>query len=249
MLKTKMLIMAIQKALIEQGERLTADGELGQKTQDSIVKYEITAVLNYPDLKVTAKKRAAPVLPVIPPVVAGDKFGAPWVFANIDLLGRDETDELLNARYVPEWKKEGLNYKTLSGARHAWCSVRANADRRKVGVSTTDSAAASSWSRYGKKCPFWFGAALDIKHKSGGRHICEFLYWIDEKKKIAATLDGNRGNKFCVAQTDLSGKGDVLVSGPRWPNEMPDGQTLTKEQVLKAYPYLKVGGSGSSTTR
>lgn len=175
-------------------------------------------------------------------------FGAPWVGANLDLLGLDETDTKLNARYVPEWKKEGLNYKDLAGNRHAWCSVRSNADRRKVGVSTTDSAAASSWSKYGKKCPFWFGAALDIKHKSGGRHICDFLYWIDEKNKIAATLDGNRGNKFCIAKTDLSGSGDTLVAGPRWPKEVADGQLVSKADVLAKYPNLKVGSVGSGTT-
>lgn len=177
-------------------------------------------------------------------------FGAPWIGANIDLLGRSETDKELNARYVPEWAREGLpHYKTLSGNAFAWCSVRANADRRKVGVLGTNSAAAASWSKWGKKCPFWFGAALDIKHKSGGRHICDFLYWIDEKNKIAATLDGNRGNKFCVAKTDLSGKGDTLVTGPRWPLDWPDGKTVSMAGVLATYPYLKAGSVGPSSTR
>lgn len=177
-------------------------------------------------------------------------FGAPWVGANIDLLGLDETNPKLNARYVPEWKLEGLpGYKTLAGNRHAWCSVRANADRRKVKVKGTNSAAASSWSKWGVACPYWFGAALPIKHKSGGRHINDFLYWIDAKKKIAATLDGNKGNKFCVAATDLSGRKDILIPGPRWPKDWPEGQLVTMEEVLKKYPFLKVGASGSGGTR
>ena len=228
-------VKALQKALNDMGEKLTVDGDPGPKTRAALAKYDVELLLKKAELPET-------------PAPSGDFFGAPWIGANLDLLGRDETDKELNARYVPEWSKEGLpGYKTLAGNRHAWCSVRANADRRKVGVSTTNSAAAASWSSYGKKCPFWFGAALDIRHKGGGRHICDFLYWIDEKKKIAATLDGNRGNKFCVAKTDLSGAGDTLVAGPRWPKEMPDGQLVSMQDVLAKYPILKVGSVASGT--
>ncbi len=177
-----------------------------------------------------------------------DQFNAPWVFANLDLLGRKEGDPKLEERYVPEWKKEGLGgYKTLVGGRHAWCSVRVNADFRKVNVKGTNSAAASSWSKWGFKSPFYFGAVLDIRHKSGGRHVCNFLYWIDEKKKLAATLDGNRSNTFGVFITDLSGRGDRLVTGPRYPAGWLNGVSPTKDEVLKLYPMLKVGGSGGTT--
>lgn len=256
MLKQKDLIKALQRAMNGAGANLTIDGEPGPKTIAALENYEITIQLNYPNWTVTAKKELPQEQPVItlPPVdhIHPDLsyFGAPWIGANIDLLGLHESDKRLVERYEPEWKREGLaGYKGLAGRSRAWCSVRENADKRKVGVKGTDSAAASSWSRYGKKCPFWFGASLDIKHPSGGRHVCDFLYWIDEKKKIAATYDGNRDNRLCVAMTDLSGKGDTLVSGPRWPLDYPDGQIVSKEDVLKKYPFLKVGGSiGSGTT-
>lgn len=178
-----------------------------------------------------------------------NNFGAPWVFANIDLLGLDETDPKLNARYVPEWKLEGLpDYKTLAGNRHAWCSLKVNADLRKVGVKGTDSAAASSWSRWGRKSPFWFGSILDISHQSGGRHVCFFLYWIDEYAGSCATMDGNKGNKFCISKTTLAAKADT-VAGPRWSKDLPDGQLVSKADVLKAHPILKVGSSSNATTR
>lgn len=180
-----------------------------------------------------------------------DYFGAPWIGANIDLLGRSETDAELNARYVPEWALEGLpGYKTLAGNAHAWCSVRENADKRKVGVKGTNSAGAASWSRWGKKCPFWFGATLDIRHASGGRHVCDFLYWIDESKRICAAYGGNQGDKLSIVQLNLSGSGDKLVAGPRWPNDRPDGMLVSMKDVLAAYPHLKVGGiSGGGSTR
>ena len=171
-------------------------------------------------------------------------WNAPWVLANIDMLGRTETDPLLNARYVPEWAKEGLpGYKSLAGNTRAWCSVAHNADKRKVGVKGTDSAGAASWTKYGVACPFWFGASLPIRHKSGGRHIATFLYWIDEAKKIAAVYGGNQGNKLSIVSLDLSGRGDTLVPGPRWPANYPAGQLVSKAQVLAKYPFLKVGGS------
>lgn len=185
-----------------------------------------------------------------PKVETSDYFGAPWVGANIDLLGRSETDPELNARYVPEWKLEGLpGYKTLAGNRHAWCSLRENADKRKVGYKGTNSAGAASWSKWGKKCPFWFGATLDIKHAGGGRHVGDFLYWINEKKKIAAVLGGNQKNLFSIASTNLSGgKYDELVTGPRWPIDCPDGQIVSMKDVLDKYPHLKVTGKSGSTT-
>lgn len=177
-----------------------------------------------------------------------DYFGAPWIGANIDLLGRHESDPELNARYVPEWKLEGLpGYKSLVGNARAWCSVRENADKRKVGIRGTNSAGAYSWSAWGKKCPFWFGATLDIKHASGGRHVCDFLYWIDEHNGLCATLDGNRGNRFAVNVTNLSKGHDQLVKGPRWPVDHPDGHLVAMSAVLLAYPHLGVSGSSGST--
>lgn len=187
---------------------------------------------------------------VTPPVL-GDDFGAPHIFVNLDLLGLDETNPLLIARYEPEWKKEGLpGYKGLAGTPRAWCSLLVNADLRKAGLKGTDNAGASSWSRWGRKCPFWFGCVLDIAHEKGkgGRHVNRFLYWIDESKRIAATLDGNRGNKFCVARTDLSGSGDILVAGPRWGSDWADGREVSMSEVLAKYPGLKVGSVAKGTT-
>lgn len=186
------------------------------------------------------------------PVDSGDYFGARWIGVDLDLLGLSETDPRLVARYEPEWKKVGLpGYRGLAGTARAWCAIRMTKAFRQVGVIVKGlTAGAASFSRWGRKCAYWFGCALDIKHgKKGGRHVAFFLYWIDEKKKIAATLDGNRGNRFCVAVTDLSGKHDYCVSGPRWPSEEPDGQFVSMKDVLAKYPLLKVGSSGSASTR
>lgn len=177
-------------------------------------------------------------------------FGAPWIGANIDLLGRYETDKLLVARYEPEWDKEkrSRGYRGLAGSERAWCILRVNADFRKVGIEGTNDPAAASLSKWGVSCPFWFGSALPIEHRNGGRHACNFLYWIDEVKKLAATLDGNRDNRFAVFVTDLSGKADKLRPGPRWPKGHPDGREVPMKEVLAKYPFLTVAGSGTRTT-
>lgn len=238
----KEFIKGLQRQMNEQGESLTVDGDPGSKTKAALKKFDVV---------LQVQKTKSPVItpaPIKPP--NKNDFGAPHIFVNLDLLGLDETDPRLVARYEPEWALENLRgYKGLSGRARAWCSVNVNADLRKAGIKGTNSAAASSWSKWGRKCPFWFGAVLDIAHDKGkgGRHVCRFLYWIDEKKKIAATLDGNRGNKFCVAKTDLSGSGDILVSGPRWSNDMADGFAFSMADVLAAHPYLKVGNVGGST--
>lgn len=180
-----------------------------------------------------------------------EDFGAPHVFANIDLLGLDETDPRLIARYGPEWAHEGLpGYKTLAGNDHAWCSNRANADFRKVGVKGTDSAAAASWRTWGRGCPYWFGSTLGLRHASGGAHVTTFLYWIDEANRIAACYGGNQGNKLSIAPYNLGGNArghDEVVNGPRWSKDRPDGIIISKSEVLAKHPNLKVGASGGST--
>lgn len=186
---------------------------------------------------------------ILPGVTERVAFGAPWVIANHDMIGREESDPVLNARYVPEWKLEGLDYKTLAGNDHAWCSLAANADLRKVGIKGTDSAGASSWSKWGTISPYYFGAILPIEHQSGGRHVCKFLYWIDDHSFLCATLDGNKNNRYAVNVTDLSKHGDKVVPAPRWPLNWPAGMFVSKEEVLKKYPFLKFNGSaGGSTT-
>lgn len=223
----------LQKAL-----GLTEDGVHGPVTDAKSDLY---------DIAITAKTK--PVEVIKPTPITGDYFGAPWIAVDLDLLGRVESDKELNARYVPEWTRVGLpHYKTLVGNTYAWCAIRVSKALRQVGINVKGlNAAAASMSKWGKKCPFWFGAGLDIRHRGGGRHVCFFLYWISESKRIAATLDGNRGNKFCVAQTDLSGSGDTLVAGPRWPSDHPDGQFVSMSEVLAKYPHLKVGSVGSGT--
>lgn len=223
--------LALQKKLnLEHNAGLKEDGIYGPLTMAAEEKY------------LGKKDEAKPSV--------GDYYGAPWVNVDLDLLGRTETDAELTRRLAPHWKKVGLPgfvKKGLSGSDRAWCAMRVHYALFKVGVDTGKiNAGAYSLSTYGVKSPFWFGALLDIKHKGGGRHACFFLFWIDEKKRIAATLDGNRANKFAVFATDLSGRGDTLVAGPRFPKGMT-GRSPSKAEVLKKYPHLKVGGKGSST--
>ncbi len=227
------LVKKLQQALNEKGQSLDVDGEPGPQTKNALKNFDAQVSL----------VRTVPVIPV----TSDEYFHAPWIGSNIDLLGLNERDPVLNKRLVPEWAKEGLDYKTLSGNDHAWCSVLVNADFRKLKIKGTDNAGAVSWKKYGRECPFWFGAVLPIEHQSGGRHVNRFLYWIDKDARLCATLDGNRGDTFCVAKTNLARGGDILDSSPRWPIGWQDGLSPTMAEVLRAYPFLKVGGQGSST--
>lgn len=229
----KELVKLFQIAMNEAGcePKFAGTGNFGPQTERLADEFEFT---------VSAKRKAVSV--------PADWYNAIWVGANNDLLGLDETDPRLNARFVPHWRKVGLpGYKTLVGNRHAHCSLVADANFAAVGVKGSGSAGAASWSKWGEKSPFWFGSVLDIKHKGGGRHVCIFLYWIDEKRGICATKDSNRSNKYGIFATDLSGKGDTLVTGPRWPSGWLKGSSPSMEEVLKKYPMLKVRSSGAST--
>jgi hypothetical protein len=222
--------------------KLTKDGIPGLKTLSIFDLYDVEMVL-------TPKKIDQTVSPTVAQLPSGDYFGATWMGLDLDLLGQSEFSKELQARYVPEWKRCGLpHYNTLIGIKYAWCLLGQIKVLREVGANIKGlTVAARSVTEYGESCPFWFGCLLPIKHAGGGRHGAFFLYWIDEKRKIAATLDRNRSNLFAVFATDLSGSGDTLVGGPRWPTGWPAGKLISKEDVLARYPQFAVKGSGSST--
>lgn len=234
----KELVKKAQAAL-----SLTPDGDWGPISEAKADKF---------DIEITVKEKPVEIKPMPVTVDGKDYFGAPWVGAYIHLLGKHETDPELNAALVPEWSKEGLpQFKTLAGNDHAWCSVLVNASFRRVGIKPTNSAMAMSWRTFGVRAGgWWFGAPCSMQHRSGGNHVGFFLYWIDQAKGLAAFYSGNSGNRLCVAQYNFSGhaKGhDEVRNGPRWPEGWPDGQELSKDDVLRVYPHLKVGGTAEST--
>lgn len=229
---TKEQTLALQKRLNKEfNAGLVEDGIYGPKTKAAEAKYLKGEVQN-------------------PVLNKGDYFGAPYIGKGIQFLGDHETDAAMTAHYAPHWKKVGLpGYvkKGLSGNDRAWCSLKVDKDMTDAGLKGTGSAGAYSWSSWGRKCPFWFGAVLDIKHRSGGRHVAYFLYWIDEAKGLAAVMGGNQGNRFSIVSQTINKGGDVCLKGPRWSSQLPDGQFVSKAEVLKAYPHLKVGGTAGST--
>ncbi len=174
-------------------------------------------------------------------------WNAPWALVDLDMLGRTEYDKELSRRLVPFWKRLGLRFLDLIGTSHAWCMLRVNYALDKVGVKGTGSAGASSAKKFGAQCPYWFGAILPITHKNGKHHVNIFLYWEDEGKRIAVTVDGNKNNTNGVFLSDISGRGDSVVPSPRWPVGMPDGMFVSKAEVLAEYPMLVPKGFGSST--
>lgn len=173
-------------------------------------------------------------------------FNAPWVFHDIDILGSKEDSRELAKRLVPFWRRLGLSFSNLIGSSHAWCALRVNYALDKAGVKGSGSAGARSFQKWGKTCPYWFGSILPLTHSNGNHHVNLFLYWHDEAKKIACTMDGNRNNEFGIFLTDVSGRGDKVLPGPRWPLGVSDGVFKTKAEVLAQFPYLKPGSNGTT---
>jgi len=179
-------------------------------------------------------------------------YGAPWVRFGVPYRNLSETDPTLNKVLVPHWAKMGgLEYKTLSGNEHAWCSLFIDWSMTQAGHKGTGNAMASSWRTWGNKGDYWFGAVLGIRHASGGGHVTFFLYWVDKAKHLAACMGGNQGNHLNVTCYNLSGNHsgqDEVVNGPRWPAGVDSGKEVSKDDVLKAHPELRVGAGAGSTT-
>lgn len=232
----KDLIKKLQEAI-----GTTPDGNWGPVTTGLADKFDLIGI------NVKAKPVVTPT-----PQPSGDYFGATWIGAYIEFLGKHETDAALNKALVPEWSKHGLpQFKTLAGNDHAWCAILVGGSLRKAGIKPTNSAMASSYRTWGKRAGgWWFGAPCSMQHPSGGNHVGFFLYWIDKSKGLAAFYSGNSGNRLCVAVYNFSGHAsghDEVKGGARWPEGWPDGKELTQHEVLSVYPHLKIGGTSEST--
>lgn len=256
-------VKALQKQLVALGYEITVDGMFGKVTETAVKDFQskhgrtADGVVGKFTKDAIAAALKAPVEPKVEepkaPVSSADYFGAHWIGVNLPYLGLNEKSKKLNEVLVPEWAHEGLSeFKTLSGNEHAWCSVLVNDSFRKVGIKPTNSALAASWRKWGVECDYWFGSVLGIQHASGRGHVTFFLYWIDEKNKIAACYGGNQSDFLSIVPYNLSGNAhdhDQVINGARWPKGQPAGQKLSKEQVLAAYPNLKVGAKGSGSTQ
>lgn len=229
-MELKQLIKKLQIEMNKAGESLSLDGDFGPKTQAASDRF---------DFSITASKKAVQT-PVLDEPHFSDIFlRAPWLKKASGLLGMDERMTSLNAILAPHWAMVGLHgFKDLIGSGHAWCSLFADWAMVQAGLKGTGSAGAASWRTWGKSCPYWFGAALGIRHASGGGHITFFLYWVDEQNSLAACFGGNQGDKVCISVYNLSGNHnghDEVINGPRWPIGFPDGQIVAKKLAMSAF--------------
>lgn len=121
-----------------------------------------------------------------------------------------------------DWPLVGLDYKTVIGTSHAWCGMEAYAALHFAGYKGPRGAAgAANWRTWGDSCEWLCGAALPMRHASGGAHITFFLAWADRLKKLALCIGGNQNNAVRVSLYNLSGNRnghDEVVNGPKLPH-------------------------------
>jgi hypothetical protein len=199
----------VQKQVIayQSSRGLKTDGVVGAATQEAIAKDLIT-------------KATQPKIKTVP--INTDPTDEPvWVKWFEDRLGWNETKN--DKELSKGWKYTNVPfYKSVKGKDRSWCAMSLCTALEESGYEGTHDAAAASFSFCGVKCGFIKGALLPIRHKNGGRHVNIFLYWVDEKQKLAMCLGGNQGNAISKAVFNLSGNDaghDEIVNGPRWPSK------------------------------
>lgn len=176
------------------------------------------------------------------------KQSAPWVFKAVEMLGwHEETHDRELTKLCWPATRDCRDLDSVIGRRHAWCSGFWCGIMEGLKLPHPRSGRASSWQNWGEPCGFVFGAFLPLRHASGGNHICVFLWWIDQRNKIAACLGGNQGNRVSIAAYDLSGNDrgkESVISGPRWPfGYMP------RSEMPCQPPGWKVGTELGASTR
>ncbi len=208
-------------------EGLFVDGKVGTMTMTALT------------AKVIGPVRPKPVEVELPTELGTKPF---WVEHLESRLGWTEFSH--DKEIAKDWWMSGLkSYKSVIGKRNAWCGLACEIALRSGGLKgPSGSAGARNWSGFGEECDSICGAFAPIRHAGGGRHIGVFLYWIDEKKRIAAILGGNQSNAYRITATNLSGNKnghDEIVGGFRWPKGFPKTGYVYKKRG-------KVDGAGST---
>lgn len=202
----KDLVKKLQSEMNKLGSKLTVDGDPGPNTQDELFKYDVALILSNNIQKL-------PNIAVKPPWIARLESRLGW------------TERSHDKEISKGWPLTGLNYKTVIGKKYAWCGL-AQADAMNfAGIKPVrHSAGARNWSAFGEPCDFICGAIISMKHAKGGNHVTCFLYWVDEKRRLAACGGGNQGDAYKISVYNLSGNKaghDEVVGGPRWPTGYP----------------------------
>lgn len=224
------LVKKLQTEMNSLGSNLTVDGVPGPVTQAELEKYDFVAL----DLSQVPDVEKNP--PVPPPPNHG--LQPPWVTQLLSRMGWTEFDH--DKEIAKDWKIVGLpQYTSVIGTVHAWCGLACAIALKACGlVYPKGAAGAQNWENFGEECNYVCGAFLPIRHAGGGRHITVFMYWVDEKHKIAACLGGNQSNGYRISEMNLSGNAsghDEVRTGPRWPKDYPQtGYMYAKGNTDKA---------------
>jgi uncharacterized protein (TIGR02594 family) len=100
-----------------------------------------------------------------------------------------------------------------------WCSSFVNWVFTQLKWERTNSAGASSWTKWGTKLLNPRYGCVVVKSRVGGNHVCFFVR-AESRDGVAGFigLGGNQGNKVCEAWYPLSS-----VKAYRWPKEYSNG--------------------------
>lgn len=93
-----------------------------------------------------------------------------------------------------------------------WCSAFVNWCLRQVGITGTNSAAATSWLHWGQMTGPSPGAIAVVRRVTGENHVA---FFISENSDYYRLLGGNQGDQVRLSRYY---KSHWLVQGYRWPN-------------------------------
>lgn len=215
---------------LKPGPRLPVDGVFGDKTNDAVMKFQMT--------------RGLPVDGVVGPqtwTAMGQKFavppsqpangapslvsqpadarasGAPWmeiVLAENERGVKGIPGKINNPRIVEYHSETSLH---ATNDETAWCSAFVNWVMKQSGYTGTHNAAAISWLKWGLELTTPRYGAITIvyntKHSShaSGNHVS---FWISQDSTHITLLGGNQGNAVKESSYPLK---TWEIKGYRWP--------------------------------
>lgn len=176
-------IKQLQLELIAQGEKIVADGVVGNKTIGALIKYDAKITLTKAKEKPQDQSGITPL---------------EWVRGE---LGQTE---IKGSKDNPRIRWYHTFSKNIGSKEHPdevpWCSSLLNACAAMTGMKGTGSALAKSWINYGEgKTVAEAGDIVVIRRSDGGFHVClANEYFNPASQSFFWAIGGNQSNSVNV---------------------------------------------------
>lgn len=192
---------------------LKVDGIFGPHTETAVLRYQELAGLVRdgivgPHSWTALENGTGNVLTEQPPNLPLS-LNVPWMAVAAREIGQREIPSVPSNPRILQYHATTSLHATVDEV--AWCSAFVNWCLKQVGITGTNSAAASSWLHWGRASVPLPGSVSVVQKRTGEKHVA---FWVSQGSDHYTLLGGNQSHQVKMSNFP---KSSYVILGHRWP--------------------------------